>query len=332
MRFSLVLLLLASLAGCGPGKSEPAAVASTLPKVGLILGFAAGDNSFNDIQYNGLVRVAQDFPVQVVYRVLEAPSPEGIRTMVDELAGEGCGLVFGGGVIVDQAFPEAAKKHTQVQFVYLDGELDSLPNLFSVTFNQYQGSYLAGALAAKMSRQGRLLFIGGVDLPVIQDFADGFRDGALRANPQVKVETVYLSQPPDFSGYENPDLAYALAQEFFRDRGDVAYAAAGASGLGVIQAAREAGKWSIGVDADQDALAPGNVLTSMMKRLDLVIYRETESWLRRRTLKTGHQELGLAEGGVSLSPMTYTKEMIGEENLAFIQALEVELAGTGRRP
>ncbi len=328
----LLFLLTLELFSCSKNSQEIESPLLNTKKVGLILGLAAGDHSFNDIQYNGLVRTGNELGIEVAYRVTEKPTPQEINALTDDLVEEGCGLIFGGGVIIDQAFPDAALKHTETRFVYMDGVLPDRENLLSVTFNQYQGSYLAGALAAKMSKTQSLIFLGGVDLPVIEEFEKGFVDGARSVNPNIRIVSSYLSKKPDFSGFENPQLAYDLTLAGFQQGADLAYSAAGASGMGMIQAAKETGNWVIGVDADQDSLAPGTILTSMMKRLDLVIFEETENWLRGDPLVLREKKLGISEKGVSLSPMTYTRAMIGTETLEFLRKLEIEMSKIGLGP
>lgn len=319
----MVALLVLACAPSEETASEGAVVAK--PKVGLVLSLLPNDNSFNDIQYLGLVQAAQTYDIQPLYRQVPSLEPQALAEATQELIQEGCGLIFAAGVGFDVCFPDLARSHPEVRFVYMDGRLAPLPNLFSIEFDQEQGSRLVGYLGALMSRSGRLLFLGGVDLPVIREFLSGFLTGAREARRDVIVEVEFLSQPPDYSGFTDPQKALNLCRRSIARGVDVIYAPAGSSSLGAIQAAREAGVWAIGVDSDQDGLAPGTVLTSMMKRMDRAILQEVDRWLHARDPPPPYQKLGLKEGGVSLSPMTYTRERIPEGVMRRLEELQKRL-------
>ena len=162
-------------------------------------------------------------------------------------------------------------------FFIIDDSSVTLPNVKSLVFAEEQGSYLVGAAAALKSTKGNVGFIGGVDTPLLEKFEAGFKAGAKKAKPGITVQSKYLSQPPDFSGFGSPDKGRETANGMYDAGADVVYAAAGGSGVGVFQAALAKGTKAIGVDSDQyqsvgDASLQPVILTSMIKRVDVAVF------------------------------------------------------------
>jgi basic membrane protein A len=200
-----------------------------------------------------------------------------------------------------------------------------LANVISTVFGQHEGSFLAGALAAWTTKSGRIGFIGGKDMPVIRAFLIGFREGATYARDDIRIDEVFLSaKDEESSGFDNPALAYTEADSLYDRDVDIIFSVAGLSGNGIIRAAVQNEKFVIGVDADQDHMAKGRILTSVMKRLD----RATVEALRRiieGDFSPGILYFGLREDGVALSPMTYTHDMFPPEILEKINSLRTRI-------
>jgi basic membrane protein A len=192
------------------------------------------------------------------------------------------------------ALEKIAKEFPKIRFSIIDSKVD-LPNVQSVLFKEQEGSFLVGYLAALASKTGKVGFVGGMDIPLIRRFACGYVQGARHANAKVEVLQNMTGTTP--AAWNDPGRGAELAKGQF-DRGvDVIYAAAGGTGIGVLQAAKDRGKLGIGVDSNQNHLHPGTMLTSMIKRVDLVAYQSFKA-AAGGTWKPGLQVLGLKEGGV----------------------------------
>jgi len=184
-----------------------------------------------------------------------------------------------------------------LHFVIMDAVVDA-PNVQSIVFREEQGSYLAGMLAALRSGTGKIGFVGGMDVPLIRKFACGYVQGARAANPKVEVLQNMTGSTP--AAWADPVRGAELARSQIERGADVVFHAAGATGVGVLQAAADAGKYGIGVDSNQNALHPGRVLTSMIKELDVATKTTLEA-ARAGTWHPGTLVLGLPENGVGLA-------------------------------
>jgi len=218
-----------------------------------------------------------------------------------------------------------APKYPHIRFALLDEIAKKAPNVVSVVFSENEGSFLVGYLVGAFSKTKKVAFLGGVDIDPVQNFLLGFQKGVHYANPLVKVQVHYLSKIPDFSGFIDPAKGYKKTQELYNQGVDIVYAVAGGSNNGIIQAAKEEQKWVIGVDSDQDFMAPGLVLTSMMKRLDVAIINLCQKLVENK-LEVGQVvELNLEQGGVSLTPMQYTRFIIPEKTLQELEKLKKDI-------
>ena len=192
----------------------------------------------------------------------------------------------------------------------------------SVVFNEHEGSFLVGMIAAMASKTGKVGFVGGMDIPLIRKFACGYVEGAKYANPKIGVIQNMTGTTP--SAWNDPGRGAELTKGQF-DRGvDVVYAAAGGTGTGVYQAAKDAGKLAIGVDSNQNYLHPGTMLTSMVKRVDVAAYNSFKSALDG-TWKPGFQALGLAEDGVDWALDEHNKALISSEMKAKVDQAKADI-------
>lgn len=276
--FVLVLVIAALLL---VGVTAP--VAAGKVRVGVAYdGPGLGDASFNDMTHTGVIAAEADFPVKV--REMDLVPPNGKLLTNDEVIGalidKRSDLVIAVGFLYAEAVAAHAVGHPEVDFVLLDSFVDA-SNVASILFAAHEGSFLVGAAAALTSQTGTIGFVGGVDMPVIHPFEAGFAAGVHYIDPDAQVMVEYISEPPDFSGFGDPEAAYAIATGMYQAGADVVYHAAGFSGYGLFQAAYDysmanAHVWAIGVDADQYLAVPSHVqpyiLTSMMKRLDVATY------------------------------------------------------------
>ncbi len=200
------------------------------------------------------------------------------------------------------------------------------PNVQSVVFKEHEGSFLVGMAAALASKTGKAGFVGGMDIPLIRNFATGYEQGFKHVNPQGEVIVNYTGTTP--AAWNDPARGGELAIGQFGQGADVVYAAAGGTGLGVLQAAADKGKFSIGVDSNQNYLHPGSVLTSMLKRVDNAVFNamvgaHDGSW------KPGMQSLGLKEDGVGYALDDNNKAVLTPDMVAKLDAAKAEIiAGT----
>ncbi len=200
------------------------------------------------------------------------------------------------------ALGKVAPEFPEIQWGIVDDSSVTAPNVHSIVFKEEEGSYLVGVAAALKSKTGNVGFIGGVNTPLIAKFEAGFIAGAKAVKPGIKVQSTYISNFPDFSGFNDPAKGYEAAKGMYENGADVVYAAAGGTGTGMHKAASELGKWSIGVDADE-ATYPAHadytstILTSMLKRVDLGVTAFVRDALAG-TPTAGVKVWGYAEGGV----------------------------------
>ncbi|MBX7058616.1 MAG: BMP family ABC transporter substrate-binding protein [Leptospirales bacterium] len=292
--------------------------------VGALFGAGGqGDQSFNDMTYNGLIRARKDFGYELLSEA-PGPSPAERERALQRLLKARAQVIVVSGWEFEQLIRNAARQRPDVRFVFHDLPIEGYDNVSSTVFNHQQGAYLAGALAGWQTESGVVGFIGGMDSPTLHEFQQGFSDGARFARPTVRVLAAYAAAEGDFHGFEDPDRGAALALQQYANGADIIFAAAGLTNNGVIEAARRQRRFAIGVDADQDHLARGYVLTSMMKRLDVATYEELRQ-IAGGQFKPGVHRYGLASGGVSLSEMKYTRDRIPESTLQKLEALRKQL-------
>jgi len=265
------------------------------------------DKSFNEGAYNGAERFKKE--TGIAYREFEVTAEAQREQALRNMARRGSQIVVGIGFSQASGMEKVAKEFPAVKFAIVDAVVD-LPNVQSVVFKEHEGSFLVGMAAAMASKTGKVGFVGGMDIPLIRKFALGYEEGARYVNPKVEVFQNMTGTTP--AAWNDPTRGGELARSQFDRGADVVYAAAGATGLGVLQAAKDKGKLAIGVDSNQNHLHPGTILTSMIKRVDLAIF-ETFKTAKDGTWKPGVRNLGLAENGVGYSIDDNNRKLITPE-------------------
>ena len=265
------------------------------------------DKSFNEGVYNGVERFKQETNVE--YREFEVTNETQREQALRRMAQRGADPVLGVGFAQAPAIDKIAQEFSEQRFTIIDAVVEQ-PNVQSVVFKEHEGSFLVGMIAAMASQTGKVGFVGGMDIPLIRKFACGYEQGAKYANPNAEVIQNMTGTTP--SAWNDPGRGGELAKGQF-DRGvDVIYAAAGGTGIGVYQAAADAGKYAIGVDSNQNYLHPGTMLTSMLKRVDVAAYNAFKS-AYDSNWQPGVQVLGLAEGGVGWALDEHNQSLITED-------------------
>ncbi len=240
-----------------------------------------GDQSFNDSAAAGLDKATAELGINP--SEASANNDGSNREELLNLQSDESDLVFGIGFLFGDPMLAAALAAPDVNFAIVDGFIEDAPeNIAMLGFAEEQGSFLVGAAAALKSENGHVGFIGGVNMELIQKFEAGFVAGATAVNPDIVIDSQYITEPPDFAGFNDPASGKVIAQSMFEGGADVVYHAAGGSGAGLFQAAKEYSEangtkvWAIGVDSDQYLTAGDDVkdyiLTSMLKRVDVSVY------------------------------------------------------------
>ncbi len=323
---TLLLIMTLTIVSCGRKQKQDDTIQKNRIKIGLALGYAGiGDMAFNDMQYRGLIQAKHQYPIEVVYKVPTHESDEEQTSCIQQLIDEQCDLIFSSGIFSIEGLKRFAPDYPDIHFVLLDNPLKGYSNITSVIYAQHEGSFLAGYLAASFTRTHKIGFIGGVDIPVIKAFRKGYEEGAAYADSKVKLITEYCSLAPNFQGFNDPEKGYMLANSMYDQGIDVIYNVASATGNGIIAAAKDRGKYVIGVDSNQDAMAKGYVLTSMMKRLDLSITDIVGKFLDNELAGDSIYVYGLRNNGVSLTDMQYTRDIIGEETVGELEAIKQKI-------
>lgn len=272
------------------------------------------DKSFNQGVYDGVERFKAETGIE--YREFEVTNETQREQAIRRMAQRGANPILGVGFAQAGPMEAVAKEFPDTQFTLIDGVVD-LPNVQSIVFKEQEGSFLVGLLAAMASENKKVGFIGGMDIPLIRRFACGFEQGAKHAAASVDVVQNMTGTTP--SAWNDPGRGSELAKGQF-DRGvDVIYAAAGGTGVGVYQAAKDGGKLAIGVDSNQNYLHPGTMLTSMLKRVDVAAYNAYKSAMDG-TWEPGITVLGLAEEGVGWALDENNESLITADMKAAVDA------------
>jgi basic membrane protein A and related proteins len=277
------------------------------------------DKSFNEAAYNGAERFKNEAGIE--YLEFEVTNESQRDQALRRMARRGANVVIAVGFSFATPLEQIAKEFPDTKFVIIDGVVEQ-PNVQSVVFKEHEGSFLVGMAAAMASKTGKVGFVGGMDIPLIRNFAHGYQQGVKYINPDAEVFVNMTGTTP--AAWNDPAKGAELAQSQFDRGADVVYAAAGGTGLGVLQAAADSGKLSIGVDSNQNYLHPGSVLTSMLKRVDVAVYNAFKD-AKAGTLKTGTQNLGLAEEGVGYALDDHNRALITPEMEAKLEDAKAKI-------
>jgi len=300
-----------ALAACGnstpttPGSSGTTSAAKVI-KVGMAYDVGGrGDQSFNDAAAKGLDKAKAELKADTKEATAVNGEPESAREeRLQQLIDAGYTNIVAVGFAYAPAVKKVAAANPDVKFALIDSTDATGANITNLTFAEQEGSFLVGAAAALKSKTGNIGFIGGVNVDLIKKFEAGYTMGAKTVNPAIKVQVKYLTQPPDFGGFNDPAKGKIAAAGMFQQGADVVYAAAGGSGGGMFTAASAAGKMAIGVDSDQALTAPAAVkdviITSMIKAVDVATFDFIKG-LTEGKFTAGNKVFDLKAGGVGYS-------------------------------
>lgn len=276
------------------------------------------DKSFNESSFSGAQRWAEETGGTFAEFELqdEAQREQAIRRFAEA----GNNPIIMAGFMNATPLSEIAPDYPETTFVIIDAVVDQ-PNVRSVVFNEHEGSYLVGLLAGMASESGVVGFVGGMDIPLIRKFGCGYAQGVLAANPDATVIANFTGTTP--AAWNDPAKGSELTLAQIGQGADVVYAAAGGTGVGVLQTAADNDILSIGVDANQNYLHPGEVLTSMLKRVDNAVY---DAMSAGADVETGVQVMGVANEGVGYALDEHNQSLITEEMKAAVDAAAAQIA------
>ena len=324
---ALLMGLALMVAACGGGDDEGGDTggggATEAKKVGLVYDIGGrGDKSFNDSAYAGLEAARQEQGDKVDAKDVE-PNPDGSnrKELLDGLADEGYGLIFGVGFLFSEDIAKSATESPDIQFAVVDGFADQCTqpdsNLLCIGFQEEQGSFLVGAAAALKTESDTVGFVGGQEGDLIAKFQAGYEAGvkyiADQEGKDIEVLVDYAGNTPE--AFRNPAKGKELALKQFGQGADVIYHASGGTGAGVIATAAQQKKYAIGVDSDQSLTASPEeqkwILTSMLKRVDNAVQQTIANFVNG-SFKGGIQTFGLKEGGIDYAQNEFNKELLGD--------------------
>jgi len=278
------------------------------------------DKSFNEGVFNGATKFKKDTGVD--FRDLEIQNDAQREQVLRKFAKDGYSPIMTVGFAWATALGKIADEFPNTKFGIIDMVVDK-PNVQSIVFKEHEGSFVVGVIAADTSKTGKLGFVGGMDIPLISKFQCGYVQGVKYASGG-KDEVFANMTGTTPAAWNDPVKGGELAKSQIDRGADIVYAAAGATGQGVLKAAADAGKFGIGVDSDQDYLFPGHVLTSMLKHVDVATYNSFMD-AKNGAWKPGVQALGLKEGGVDYALDQYNKNLITPEVKAKADAAKADI-------
>ncbi len=305
------MTLMKTLLGAAATLALTAGIAAADPAIIYDLG-GKFDKSFNEAAFNGAEKWAKE--TGGTYKELEMQSEAQREQALRRLAESGANPIVMTGFAFGDTLNKVAPDFPDTKFAIVDMVVEQ-PNVKSVVFTEDQGSYLVGMMAGLATKTGTVGFIGGMDIPLIRRFGCGYAQGVLAAKPDAKVVLNMTGTTP--AAWNDPVKGAELAKGQKAQGADVIYAAAGGTGVGVLQAAADEGILSIGVDSNQNGMHPGSVLTSMMKRVDVAVFN---AFTEGADLKAGLEVLDLKAGGVDYAMDDNNASLVTPEMKAAVDA------------
>ena len=304
------------LTGCGSNTESKADGADkiTVAMVSDVAGI--NDQSYNQSAWEGLERAKKELGIEIKY--LESKQDSDYATNVETLADEEVDLIIGVGSKLSDTIKEAAKNYLDQKFAIIDETYDEIPsNVKSVLFESEQASYLVGLIAGKMSETKNVGFIGGLDIPVINTFKYGYMAGVKAADANCEIQAQYANS------FNDQAKGKAITNQMISKGADVVFTAAGDVGTGSMEAIKEANKYGIGVDRDQSDLAPQNILTSAIKRVDVGMYETVKELVEGKFQGGTSTTYGLEQNGIGIADTT--SNLVPQDVLDFVNEKIEEL-------
>jgi basic membrane protein A len=278
------------------------------------------DKSFNEAAFNGAQKFTKD--TGIAFREFEIANDAQREQALRKFAGDGNNPIVVAGFSWAAAIEKVAPQYPKTNFAIIDMVVTGQPNVKSIVFKEQEGSYLAGVMAAMAAKSNKVGFVGGMDIPLIHKFACGYVGGVKSIKKDAEVLQQYTGT--DYTAWNDPVKGGEITKSQIAQGADVVYHAAGGTGVGVLQAAAEAGKLGIGVDSNQNGLQPGHVLTSMMKRVDVAVYNAFND-VKEGKFKADIENLGLKEEGVDVAMDDNNKALVTPEMAAAVEKAKKDI-------
>lgn len=314
--FLIMAMVMVGCAGNQPAEQseEPAAEEASALKVALVVAGGLGDRSFYDSSNEGLKMAIEKLGVEG--KVLECKNDPTLYTDQLVQASTASDVVVVVGFEFYDVIQEVAAEFPDKKYVYIDNVIENVENITCIDYKENEGSFLAGALAAMESKTGKIGMVGGMDIPVIRNFQVGYEAGAKYINPDIQVETIFAGD------FEDPAKGKESALALYAKDIDIVFQVAGKTGEGVFEAAKDTGKFAIGVDSDQRYINPDAIIASMIKGVDISIY-ETIEKIQKGEFESGNvYEYGAKENGVRIAYGTEDMpKLVSDETMNQIQEL-----------
>ncbi len=280
------------------------------------------DKSFNEAAFQGAQRWAEETGGS--FREIELQNEAQREQALRRFAEAGSNPIVMAGFAFADALGKVAPDYPDTKFAVIDVNWLSMPNVRGIGFNEHEGSYLVGMLAAQASETGTVGFVGGMDIPLIRRFGCGFAQGVKAVNGDATIIANMTGTTP--AAWNDPVKGSELTKAQISQGADVVFAAAGGTGVGVLQTAADEGILSIGVDSNQNYMHPGKVLTSMLKRVDNAVY---EAFSQGDALETGNFQMGVANGGVGYALDEFNASLVSADMQSAVDAAAAAMtAGT----
>ena len=271
------------LVGCGTKSTEENSTASSDIKIGMVADLGGiNDESFNQSAWEGLQQAEKDFGIEI--KVIESKQASEYIPNMESLLDEDVDMVIGVGYTMKEDIQKQAENYPDKQFVLIDETYDTIPeNVTPILFRENEAAYLTGLIAGKMTKTNNVGFIGGIQTPVVSRFEYGYKAGVKEANDKTNVNVQYAGT------FSDAAKGKSIANQMYGNGSDIILSAAGGTGLGAIESAKEQNKYAIGVDRDQSDLAPENVLTSALKKVNVGVYDTVKEFVEGK-LKGGQEK------------------------------------------
>ncbi len=289
-------------------------------RVGLVLDKGGKDDkSFNAAAFEGMQRAQKELGIESKF--VEATDDNSFEPLLRAFAKKDFDIIIAVGFAQAEALKKIAPQFPNKKFALVDSIVE-LPNVRSLMFEEQEGSYLVGALAAMKSKTGKIGFIGGMDIPLIQRFLLGYEAGAKSVNPKIAISTSFVGISGE--AWNNPAKAKELALAQYQSGYDVIYTASGSSNQGVFDAAEDKKALAVGCDSNQNGLKPGRILTSMLKRVDVAVFSTIQD-TKDGKFTAGTQRYGLVNKGVDLAMDSHNAPLVDKNQLQKLDKLKADI-------
>lgn len=321
---SLIIVFSFIVVGALAGFAQP--VQADNIQVGIVFSEGGlGDLSFNDLAQAGLMRAVEELDIE--YGAIEPDSVADFEPSLRRFAERGYDLVIAVGFLQEQEVIQLSQEYPHVKWAHVDVAHQDLENVEGLVFAEHEGSFLVGALAALVTENNNVGFVGGIDSPLINRFEGGFVQGVRYIDEDIEIQRSYADS------FGDPARGREVALSMIDNGADVIYHAAGGTGAGVFEAAEEEGQYAIGVDSNQNYLHPGYIIASMLKQVDVAVFEAVQAVLEGEFEGGINRMFGVEQGGVGITSLTdvegerefYEAGQITEEELEMIREMKEEV-------